>query len=158
MPSPCATVVTAKLQEPMTEGASVLFEPDQKWTGDAELQIEDSLVRPDSDGKVKPVIHNPSNEAKILGDLIHVGSAKLCDDPLAVQAASEQPPDGVNIDVHVVRSQKCDAHPRDEREQEQQLSKMLNVSETNLSSEEAKRTTSCFLEANGQSRKMSWGQ
>ena len=33
LPSHCATVVTAKLQEPITEGSSVLFEPDKKWTG-----------------------------------------------------------------------------------------------------------------------------
>ena len=33
VPSRCATVVTAKLQEPVTEGPSVLFEPDKKWTG-----------------------------------------------------------------------------------------------------------------------------
>ena len=63
-------------------------------------------------------------------------SAQLCDDPLSVQAASQQPPDGANIDVNVVRSQKCGVHPGHAREQE--LSKMVNVCETNLSSEEAK--------------------
>ena len=57
------------------------------------------------------VIHNPSHEAKILGDSIHVGSAQLYDDSLTVQAAPQQPPDGVNIDVNVVRSQKCGVHP-----------------------------------------------
>ena len=44
MPSRCATVVTAKIQEPITEGSSVLFEPDKKWTGEAEVQIEDSVA------------------------------------------------------------------------------------------------------------------
>ena len=106
-----ATVVTAKIQEPITEGSSVLFEPEKKWTGEAELRIEDSLVQPHREGKVRLVIHNPSHESKILQDSIPVGSAQLCDNPLAVQAASEQPPDGVNIDVNVVRSQECGAHP-----------------------------------------------
>ena len=45
-PSRCATVVTAKLQEPVTEETFVLFEQDQKWTGGTELWIEDSLIRP----------------------------------------------------------------------------------------------------------------
>ena len=44
VPSRCATVVTAKIQEPITEGSSVLFEPDKKWTGEAEVQIEDSVA------------------------------------------------------------------------------------------------------------------
>ena len=48
-PSHCATVVTAKLQEPVIEGSSV-FESDQKWTDEAELRIEDSLVQPDREG------------------------------------------------------------------------------------------------------------
>ena len=91
------------------------------------------------------VIHNPSHEAKILGDAVHVGSAQLCDDPLAVQAASQQPPDGVSTDVNIVQSQECGAHPGHAREQE--LSKMLNVCETNLSSKEVKRLRSCILEA-----------
>ena len=71
------------------------------WGG-GELRIEDSLVQPDSEGKVKLVIHNPSHETKIIGDSINMDSAQLCEDPLAVLAASEQPPDGVNIDVNVV--------------------------------------------------------
>ena len=37
VPSHRATV------EPVIEGSSVLFEPDQKWTGEAELRIEDYL-------------------------------------------------------------------------------------------------------------------
>ena len=123
----------------------MLFEPDQKWTGEAELRIQNPIVQPDREGKVRLVIHNPSHEAKILGDSIHVGLAQLCDGPLVVQAASQQPPDGVNIDVNVVRSQQCGAHPDHAREQE--ISKMANVCETNLSSEEAKRLRSCILEA-----------
>ena len=51
VPSHCATVVTAKLQETITEGSSVLFELDKKWTGEAELQIEDSFVQSDREGK-----------------------------------------------------------------------------------------------------------
>ena len=46
------------------------------------------LVQPDREDKVRLVIHNPSHEAKILGDAVHMGSAQLCDDPLAVQAVS----------------------------------------------------------------------
>ena len=66
VPNHCATVITAKLQEPITEGSSVLFEPDKKWTwggGGAELQAEDSLVQPDSEGEVK-LIHYHSHEAR----------------------------------------------------------------------------------------------
>ena len=47
--------------------------------------------------------------------------------------------------MNVVRSQKCDVHPG--HAQEQELSKMLNVCETNLSSEEVKRLRSCILQA-----------
>ena len=104
------------------------------------------------------VIHNPTYEAKILGDAVHMGSAQLCDDPLAVQAASQQPTDEVNIDVNVVWSQKCGVYPGHAREQE--FFKMLNVCETNLSSEEAKQLRSCILEASDVLllMKMSWGQ
>ena len=51
----------------------MLFELDKKWIGEAELRIEDSLVQSDREGKVRLVIHNPSHEAKILRDSIHVG-------------------------------------------------------------------------------------
>ena len=59
----------------------MLFEPDKKWTGGGgggggEVRNEDSLVQPNSEGEVKLVIHNPSHEAKILGDSIHMGSAQ----------------------------------------------------------------------------------
>ena len=84
-----------------------------------------------------------------------MGSAQLCDDPLPVQAASEQPPDGVNIDVNVVRSQKCDAPRGNEREQE--LSKMLRPT-----SHQRKRSESDLVFWKPmmffQSSKMSWGQ
>ena len=52
MPSRYATVATAKLQEPITERSFMLFEPNEKWSGGDELQIENSLVQPDSEGEV----------------------------------------------------------------------------------------------------------
>ena len=87
-----------------------------------------------------------------------MGSAQLCDDPLAVQAGSQQPPDGVNIDVNVVWSQKCGANPSHAREQE--FFRMLNVCETNISSDEVKQSNLAFWKPVMflQLRKVSWGQ
>ena len=104
VPSRCATIVTAKLQAPVTKESPILFEPNNAWTGESESQIEDSLVQPDSEGKIKLVVRNPSPEAKILGDSVHVGSAQPCADPLATPPTSEQLPDEADVKVHVVQS------------------------------------------------------
>ena len=91
------------------------------------------------------VVHNPSPKAKILGDSVYVGSAQPCADPLATTPAFKQLPDEADVKVHVVQSQMREAQPVDERGQK--LAQMLNICESNLSSEDAKRLKSQFLEA-----------
>ena len=137
VPGHCAVVLTAQLQEPISNATPVLFEPDPGWVAETDLRVEDSLLQPEDDGTIKLVVHNPLGEPRKLADPALIGTVQSCDNPLNSEDDLEEHSADTDVSVSLVTGVMCDASSDQNRRQK--LTGCLNISETNLSPEDKQK-------------------
>ncbi len=131
-----------------------MFKPDRAWIAEVGLKVEDTLLEPDGEGRLKLLVHNPSGETKKLPNNSVVGRIELYGgDPSnggsgSLEGTNSNP--DVTTSIQMVTGEKGSLGALGDseiRQRKEKLEDLMDVSKESLSEDDIQQIRTCVAEA-----------